>query len=210
MPAVQSLHLAPFTPEIHAQVVGLYGLRKTSPPPMPKLASCACSQDGVLVAAMYLYETDLFLFTEFLVTNPEFPARHRHLAVMFISQAAIAVASAKSLFIMTTPRTRGGELMAKRFGFVNSKLPMFVRKRIPMPLWRDPLGDVPSRPVAPAKEELFPELEEEPSPTFVGDKSEAPPPARKPLRGRKQGAEGGPAKGTLRRVSRQGKRSGLG
>lgn len=236
MPAPESLVLVPFTPLIHEQVVKLHVDRKMSPPPMPKMAVAAVGGLGTVCASMYLYETDLFLFNEFLCTNPVYPARQRHAAVVLMSHAVVGLALAKGLFVMTTPRTKGGELIAKRMGFVNSGMPMWVRKANPLPLWEAEASEPSLGPdsEAPEKEQPepgvgwgpdgggpeqegedldgvhhppewpAPEAEPEPEP----EKSRTPPAAK----GRRRGKETGeaPARKTLQRVSRQGKRSGLG
>ena len=266
MPALESLVLVPFTPLIHEQVVKLHVDREMSPPPMPKMAVAAVGGLGSVCASMYLYETDLFLFNEFLCTNPAYPARQRHAAVVLMSHAVVGLALAKGLFVMTTPRTKGGELIAKRMGFVNSGMPMWVRKANPLPLWEaeapEPsLGPDSEAPEEGALEKLAEDIvessdadgvrrtEKEPIPpekaegpkypddtdwgsNGAGPEPEIPegdswarmtdrvagpeeplkrrtPPAAK---GRRRGKETGgePARKTLQRVSRQGKRSGLG
>lgn len=215
MPSTEKLALVPFTPAIHEQVVQLHLTRKMAPPPMPRMAVAAVGRSGSLCASMYLYETDLFLFNEFLCTNPEYPARQRHAAVLLMSHAVVALALAKGLFVMTTPRTKGGEMIAKRMGFKDSGMPMWVRKADPMPLWEAaPEEEIPLGPesVPEESEVAEPEVPDGDSWDRMTDRVAGPeePPKRRPspaAKGRHRGKETGeePARKTLRRVSRRGK-----
>jgi len=212
--APEKLELVPFTPEIHAQVVELFKMREMNPPPMPLMAVAACGRAGTVVASMYLYETNLFLFNEFLCTNPAYPARLRHAAVLLMSQAVVAFALMKGLFVMTTPRTRGGELIAKRMGFKNAGIPMWVRRAEALDLgWTEP-EEVPLRPDTEASgDDEVPDGDSWERMTKrcvdaedVPEKRRASPAAKGRQRGKE--TEEAPARKTLQRVSRQGKGAG--
>lgn len=106
------------------------------------MAAIACSEEGEVVASVYLYETDLFLFAEFLVTNPDYPRRLRHLACMIVTQSTLSQATARGIYVVSAPRTTGLERILARAGFRDSTVSMWIRKLGPVQVYRPPSEQV--------------------------------------------------------------------
>lgn len=188
---------------------------------MPLRAVIVADQDGGIVASVYLYETPTFLFVEYLVTNPKFSMRIRYAACMWIMQALIALAATEGLILLATPRSMGAQRIIARHGFRDSGFPMWVRKRQGMQLWTAAEPEkVPSAP----EEEQDPMPEPEPDESHppgvdsLDDNDEGAPAKKAPsrevtgptLRRRKLRVNAPAPPREDGRVSRQGRRSGLG
>lgn len=102
------------------------------------MALICCVGNGDVVASTYLYETELFLFAEFLVTNPEFSRRVRHSACLIIAQTTAILAAARGVFVLATPRTPGIGMILARMGFRDSSVSMWVRLHGPVSVYTAP------------------------------------------------------------------------
>ena len=136
------LVLAPLTPSIHEQIVGLHKARGLLAPPYPKLALVVTTENWEVVTSVYLYEAAPWLFAEFAMSSPAFQAKTIHIAGVQMIRAMVAMAAAKGLAPFAAPRVRGIEMMLRRAGFAPTGTQMWVANVPSIPLSADPLPTV--------------------------------------------------------------------
>jgi hypothetical protein len=171
---------------------------------MPQEAIIVVDGEGNVVASVYLYETDLFMFSEYLVSSKDTTRRMKYLACMLLMHTLAAIAGSKGKFLLATPRSKGARSIMAKFGFRDSGFPMWVRPRKVVPLWEEDAGesDIPQAP------ERAPENGGRPQPQGGSTASALPEQKTPGPTGETVAADNRSVKPA--RVSRQGRRSGLG